>query len=715
MRRFSLGRMSVGLVALALLGTGLSGAYSYWESYYQHRGFAPVALVAGARKGRLVKVHFQSRALGRVADYYAYLPPVYDAAARRYPVYYLLHGSPGRPDAYLAIAHLGTRLDNLIAEQRMRPMILIFPDGRIGGSTFSDSEWANTPVGNFESYVLEVVRDVDRRFATIAHRGARVIAGFSAGGYGATNVALHNLPVFGNLQSWSGYYRASRHGVFAHATAAQLANNSPLDYVRALRRQLAVDPLRAFLFVGRDDDVSPQTEPMAHTLAARGASVSYALYHGGHDWQLWHAHLNQMMILASADVSKPLRHGSGRAGTLTPGVAPIPSGAGRRHHHGRHGKRRRVAHGGRLKLRRPPGALPPLSVPPGASPPGSGAPSPLGPAPFSAAALPSRGGLGLSGLLGGLVLALGSAALINLGFLLQHRGLGERRAFRPAESGPAGSGPAQGGGEAIGLAATLRGAMRNPTWLTGQLLGWIGFGAQMVAVAIAPLSLVQAFAAGGLALSVPLAAGFFSHHITRSQLVAVMMIATSLAVLPTGFSTARDHLEGGSLGVSVLVAGLAGIAISAVRAGPLRAIAAGVFYGLADAAIKAISVGWGAHGGSALLSVWTPVAALTTLGGFLAFQTALQSDSAISSISLMNAFATLVALACGLLAFGESLGANTIAVVAHLAAIGVVLGCVPVLAAAQTEMAKTTEHADGRSNQVPPSPPSLQPRYGSPG
>ena len=45
--------------------------------------------------------------------------------------------------------------------------------------------------------------------------------------------------------------------------------------------------MRAFLFIGRDDDSSPQTEPMAQALAARGAQVSYALYHGGHDWQLW--------------------------------------------------------------------------------------------------------------------------------------------------------------------------------------------------------------------------------------------------------------------------------------------------------------------------------------------------------------------------------------------------------------------------------------------
>ena len=75
-------------------------------------------------------------------------------------------------------------------------------------------------------------------------------------------------------------------------------------------------------------------------------------------------------------------------------------------------------------------------------------------------------------------------------------------------------------------------------WLCGQALGWVGFGAQIVAVAIAPLSLVQAFAAGGLALSVPLAAGLFRQRITRQQIFAVLVIAAGLAVLPIGFSTA---------------------------------------------------------------------------------------------------------------------------------------------------------------------------------
>jgi hypothetical protein len=237
----------------------------------------------------------------------------------------------------------------------------------------------------------------------------------------------------------------------------------------------------------------------------------------------------------------------------------------------------------------------------------------------------------------------------------------------------------------------LRTALRNRTWLSGQAVGWLGFGAQIVAVAIAPLSLVQAFAAGGLALSVPLAAGLFGQSITRAQRSAVLAMALALALLPLGFSGARDHLHVDALVPVTAVAVVLAVALSRLRGAWVKAVAAGVLYGVADAAIKGVSVGWRIHGPGALLSGWTALAAAATFGGFLAFQAALQSEGAVSSISLMTATSAITGISCGLLAFGESLGTDSLTVIAHLLAIAVVLGCVPVLAAAQAALAAPGE------------------------
>lgn len=287
-------------------------------------------------------------------------------------------------------------------------------------------------------------------------------------------------------------------------------------------------------------------------------------------------------------------------------------------------------------------------------------------------------------MIGGLLLAPTSAALINIGFLLQHRGLHRTS-----------------GGTIL---AQLRRALRDREWLSGQAIGWVGFVAQIVAVAIAPLSLVQAFAAGGLALSVPVAAGMFHHHITRTQMLTVLVMAAALAVLPVGFSTARDHLDPGSLGLATAVGAVAALGLARVPTVWARAIAAGLFYGLADAAIKAVSLGWHAHGISAIASGWTAVAAVGTFAGFLAFQSSLRGDEPVASISLMNGLAALVALICGLVAFGESLGVGPAAATAHLIAIAIVLAGVPVLAAAQTEIAESSETPRERAPRAEPLP-----------
>src|SRR5262249_59445584 len=124
-----------------------------------------------------------------------------------------------------------------------------------------------------------------------------------------------------------------------------------------------------------------------------------------------------------------------------------------------------------------------------------------------------------------LLLALVSAAAINIGFLLQHRALARQ---------------AEGGSQA------LIAMFSNRLWLAGQAVGWMGFAGQLAAVALAPLSLVQAFAAGGLALSLPLAARMFGHRVSRDQMIAIAMMAVALTALPIAL-VSHSTLHSGTL------------------------------------------------------------------------------------------------------------------------------------------------------------------------
>ena len=424
MRR-SAARIAIVLIAMAMTAVGMVGALSYARDYNLHRGFGTVVRFRRAGTGRLVRVAFFSPALRRNADYLVYLPPHY-SRARRYPVYYLLHGMPGQPRVFVDIANMDVRLDNQLSLGHARPMILVYPDGRIGASTFSDSEWANTRSGNFESYVIDVMHNVDHHFSTLPHRRDRVIAGFSAGAYGALNIALHHLADFANVEVWSGYFTQTRTGVFAHAGRAALAANSPLEAVTHLTRRLAVYPLRAFLFAGRDDSSSRQLLPMARALRTRGARVAYHFYPGGHDWSVWYPRLNQMLNLASWDIAHPPRR-LRRPPTRMTGLGRAPRLIAGRARHAAWGPRRPFVE-----------TITPLPR--------------LTPRPAVVVhARPHRHRSGLR-LIGVLLLALASAALINLGFVLQHRGRAQDLAAGHS---------------------SLAHAMRNRAWLAGQVLGWI--------------------------------------------------------------------------------------------------------------------------------------------------------------------------------------------------------------------------------------------------
>jgi hypothetical protein len=187
----------------------------------------------------------------------------------------------------------------------------------------------------------------------------------------------------------------------------------------------------------------------------------------------------------------------------------------------------------------------------------------------------------------------------------------------------------------------------------------------------------------------------------------VLLAAGGLAVLPLGLALHGDHLAGDRLTIATGVVLAAAIGVAAIGSAPMRAIASGLFYGVADAAIKAVSVHWGADGAGALLSGWVVLAVVGTFAGFVSFQAALKAGSAVATISLMNCLAALVALVAAVAAFGESLGAGPVISCLHFLAIASVLACVPVLAAAQAELAdpgqleRPRDHPDRARPQEP--------------
>jgi enterochelin esterase-like enzyme len=152
---------------------------------------------------------------------------------------------PGSPTEYLDGTDLADWADQAISSGAVRPFIAVLPAA--GPSRDYNGEWA----GPWEhDLVDEVVPWIDAHLPTVADPSGRVIAGLSAGGFGAADIGLRNPDVFGAVEAWSGYFRPLPDGPFEGATKALLAANDPTKLARREAALLRAAGMRFFLSTG---------------------------------------------------------------------------------------------------------------------------------------------------------------------------------------------------------------------------------------------------------------------------------------------------------------------------------------------------------------------------------------------------------------------------------------------------------------------------------
>jgi enterochelin esterase-like enzyme len=287
-----------------LAGGGL-GAYRYLWNYWVYRGFAPPhdpAFVS--RTGTVETLKVASPAVGgREQEVVVYLPPGYAAQAhRRYPVFYLLHGSPGTPHAFLHELRMGVLDDVFTTQRRAQPLILVMPFGSTG--QFTDKEWANgyRPHERWETFLVhDVVRAIDTRYRTIRKASGRALAGLSEGGYGAVNIGFHHPGEFGVLESWSGYQQADPLRSIFGQSPERLAWNSPSQLLPRVARTLRRHNTYIWFYSGTTDRLRAENTRFARSLTALHVSHRYFVQ-GGHEWALWRRYAPAAYLVAAENL-----------------------------------------------------------------------------------------------------------------------------------------------------------------------------------------------------------------------------------------------------------------------------------------------------------------------------------------------------------------------------------------------------------------------------
>lgn len=142
----------------------------------------------------LTFVTYESTAAKATASFHVYTPPHHASEPeRRFPVLYWLHGSGG---GVRGIARLSAHFDAAIAEGKIAPMIVVFPNG-LASSMWTDSVDGRWPVETM--LTREILPYVDANYRTIASAQGRIIEGFSMGGHGAARIGFRHPDLFGAI------------------------------------------------------------------------------------------------------------------------------------------------------------------------------------------------------------------------------------------------------------------------------------------------------------------------------------------------------------------------------------------------------------------------------------------------------------------------------------------------------------------------------------
>jgi enterochelin esterase family protein len=228
----------------------------------------------------------RSAALGATRAVYVYLPPGYSkAGGKKYPVVYLLHGRNGTAADWTQAGFANFILDNLIAEKKAVPMIVVMPWAH--ALAFD----ATTPDNNdaLEKYLLgDLIPYVEGKYRVLADRKSRALVGLSMGGAAALTTGLTHLDRFSHVASFS-----------AGAPAGEIDKRIALALAKpdATNKQLKL----LWIGVGQRDSLLGLNQALSKSLTDQKIKHTFeATEQGVHNWTIWRDYLHRTAPLLFA-------------------------------------------------------------------------------------------------------------------------------------------------------------------------------------------------------------------------------------------------------------------------------------------------------------------------------------------------------------------------------------------------------------------------------
>lgn len=226
-----------------------------------------------------------------------YTPAGYESSKEKYPVLYLLHGMGGDEEAWIALGRTSQILDNLIAQGKAKPMIVVMTNGNVAqeaapgesslGMYKPTFQLPNTMDGKFEETFTDVIKFVESNYRVKAEKSGRAIAGLSMGGYHS----LHISRYYPNTFDYVGLFSA------AVMPDAKVTSKVYADIDGTLNIQMKNGYKLYWIGIGKTDFLFQFNEEYRAKLDKMGMKYVYRESEGGHTWTNWRVYLSEFTPL----------------------------------------------------------------------------------------------------------------------------------------------------------------------------------------------------------------------------------------------------------------------------------------------------------------------------------------------------------------------------------------------------------------------------------
>ena len=251
--------------------------------------------------GTVSKVWYESPTAGLTRRLTIYTPAGYETSGKEYPVLYLLHGIGGDENAWSELGRAAQILDNLIAQGKAEPMLVVMTNGNISQEACpgETSEGFRVPTmmlpktmeGSFETAFPDVVKFVEKTYRVKKDKAHRAIAGLSMGGFHSLFISINNPDTFDYV------------GLFSAAVDQQQNTaNGGFPNIYADRNQkidnlFSKHPKLFWIGIGKTDFLIKNNNDLRAYLDSKQHKYTYLETEGGHIWRNWRIYLSEFVPL----------------------------------------------------------------------------------------------------------------------------------------------------------------------------------------------------------------------------------------------------------------------------------------------------------------------------------------------------------------------------------------------------------------------------------